>query len=85
MSLAEDTCVYMPCSACLLIGLVRRRAKEAAAASEREAAAAAEEAERASWQAEHTESEGMEDEQAQALTRAASKWTKRCFVCNARQ
>ena len=71
----------MPCSACLLIVLVRRRAKEAAAASEREAAAAAEEAERASWQAEHAESEGMEDEQTQALRRAASKWTKRCFLC----
>ena len=69
----------MLCSAYLLIVLVCRRAKEAAAASEREAAAAAEEAERASWQAEHAESEGAEDEQTQALRRAASKWTKRCL------
>ena len=76
---SEKTGVQMLCSACLLIVLVCRRAQEAAAASEREAAAAAEEAERASWQAEHAESEGVEDEQTQALRRAASKWTKRCL------
>lgn len=54
-----------------------RRAQEAAAASEQEAAAAAEEAKRASWQAESAESEGIEDEQSQALRLVASKWTKR--------
>lgn len=54
-----------------------RRAKEAAAASEREAAAAAEEAERATWQAEQGESEGVQDDQAFALRQAAAKWTKR--------
>ena len=54
-----------------------RRAKEAAAASEKEAAAAAEEAEHANWQLEHAESEGREDEHTQALRQAASKWTRR--------
>ena len=62
-----------------------RRAKEAAAASEREAAAAAEEAERATWQAEQGESEGVQDDQAFALRQAAAKWTKRysarCQMC----
>ena len=57
--------------------MICRRAQEAAAASEQEAAAAAEEAERASWQAERAESEGVEDEETQALRLAASKWTKR--------
>lgn len=60
-----------------LCWLVCRRAQEAAAASEQEAAAAAEEAEHATWQAEHAESEGIEDEQTQALRLVASKWTKR--------
>ena len=57
--------------------MICRRAQEAAAASEQEAAAAAEEAERASRQAERAESEGIEDEETQALRLAASKWTKR--------